>query len=104
MSLQGLGDKARALVESWKVPGAVALALLGSAWYAVTRADDLMRKADRVPAIEEAILQMKINEEIAGRRLDTLERAQAASEKRAERQNAEISDKLDRLLEHRDGR
>ncbi len=86
-------------IDRWKVLAGAALAAVGMVWLVVTRADDLMRKADRVPAIEEAILQLKINEELQQQRLARMEDRQDAIDEKQDRANALILDALNKLLE-----
>jgi hypothetical protein len=59
----------RALAH-WKGIVATLGAAAGIIWLSVTWADDKLRKIDRVPAIEEAVLQLKLAHEEAHRRDD----------------------------------
>lgn len=89
------------LAKRWQVLIGAALAAFAGLWLAVTRADDLMRKADRVPAIEEAVLQLKVNEELDRARLERMEERQDLSDRKQDAANAMILQRLDQLLEER---
>lgn len=86
-------------IDRWKVIVGAAIAFMGMVWLVVTRADDLIRKADRVPAIEEAVLQLKVNEELAQARMQRMEQRQALIEEQSNRNSAAILYRLDQLLE-----
>lgn len=84
--------------ERWKVFVTAGFALSGVLWFAVTRADDLIRKADKVPLIEEAVLQMKINQELSEQRLSRLESRTAVVEERQNQANQLILERLDQII------
>ena len=86
-------------IDRWKVLAGALIAALGMVWLVVTRADDLMRKADKVPAIEEAILQMKLNQELSEQRLSRLEARTATVEEKQNQANALILERLDKIIQ-----
>ena len=96
--------RVHAFVKRYHLVGSVSIALIGGVVYTVTRADDLIRKADAVPRIEEAVLQLKVNEELATQRLEKLEQRQSALEDQINRNNAAILYRLDKILEKQDER
>lgn len=94
-----MSDTLHKLAERWKVITTVCISVIGSIWLVVTWADDKIRKVERVPAIEEAVLQLKTNEELATERIKRLEERVDRSEEKQDRANALILDRLDRLIE-----
>lgn len=85
--------------ERWKVLGSTLLGAAVSLWLAVTWADDKIRKVERIPAIEEAVLQMKLAQEVNDRRMQRLEERQAKVEHKLDTTQGEILEKLDVLVE-----
>jgi hypothetical protein len=96
-------DTLHRIAERWKITLTVALSILGTVWIAVTWADDKIKKVERVPVIEEAVLQLKLNEELARERVERIERRQDAMDEKQDRANALILEKLDKLVERRGG-
>lgn len=89
------------LYEKWKVPSAALLGAVISIWGAVTWSDDKLRKIEQVPALEEAVLQLKVNQESTDRRLLRSEERQAKIENKLDNTQQEILEKLDVLVDQR---
>lgn len=87
--------------QRWKVPVSALLGAVGATWFAITWADDKIRKVEQVPVIAEAVLQLKKNQESIDRRLQAMEARQAGVEKKLDTTQKEIIDKLDLLVERR---
>lgn len=85
----------------WKVVISGLTGLIIGIWVVVPRADGVVKNADKVPAIEEAILQLKTNQETAERRFQRLEERQSKVEHKLDSAQQEILDKLDLLVERR---
>lgn len=85
--------------ETWKVPVSALLGALAATWFAVTWADDKIRKVEQVPAVVEAVLQMKMNQELVDVRLSRIEDQQARMDKRLNLMNDRVSDQLDVIID-----
>lgn len=84
--------------ERWRLFATVGVGVLASLWYVVTFADDKIRKADQVPALAEAVLQLKVNEELGRARMERMEQRQDVIEQKQDAANAMILERLDKLL------
>ena len=96
-------DTMHKMAERWKLLATVGLSIIGSIWLAVTWADDKIRKVEKVPVIEEAVLQLKLNEELTRDRLERMEKRQDAMDEKQDRANALILQRLDKLVEAQRG-
>lgn len=96
-------DTLHRMAERWKLLATVGISIIGSIWLAVTWADDKIRKVEKVPVIEEAVLQLKINEELTRDRVERMEQRQDAMDEKQDRANALILERLDKLVEKRGG-
>lgn len=94
-------DAIERAAERWRLLATVAAGLLASVWFAVTWADDKLRKVERVPAIEEAVLQFRVNEELIGQRIERIEKRQDLIDQKQDAANTMILQRLDKLLEER---
>lgn len=98
-----MSDTLHRMAERWKLLATVGISIVGSIWLAVTWADDKIRKVEKVPVIEEAVLQLKINEELTRDRVERMEQRQDAMDEKQDRANALILERLDKLVEKRGG-
>lgn len=87
------------LYEKYKVIASALMGALVSVWIAVTWADDKLRKVEQVPKLEEAVLQLKTNQESLERRLSRIEHQQKALDDKLETTQGQILEKLDVLVE-----
>lgn len=85
--------------ERWKLFATVGVGVLASLWYVVTFADDKIRKADQVPALAEAVLQLKANQELDRARMQRMEERQDLAEQKQDAANALILQGINKILE-----
>lgn len=86
-------------MEHWKLLATVALAILFGVWKTVTYADDKIRKVEQIPAIAEAVLQLKANQELDRARMQRMEERQDLAEQKQDAANALILQGINKILE-----
>lgn len=86
-------------INTWKAPMSAFAGAIISVWITITWADDKLRKVEQVPAVVEAVLQMKINHDLVDVRLSRIEDRQARMEKRLGLINDRVSDQLDVIID-----
>lgn len=82
------------ILDHWRLSLSACLTLAASIWYGVTWADDKLKKIERIPAIEAAVIELKTSTQLMRQRDDLL-----AGE--LLRQNQTVVAKLDELLHQR---
>lgn len=82
----------RTMHEHWKPIAGSVVTVVAAVWITITWADDKLRKIERVPALEQAVWELKAANLKAEERNAVLEREITAT-------NKAILAKLDRLLE-----